>query len=73
MSRIGAASAASAGQMFRLTSIRCVAKAMAGPLTEKTIYTEHGQIIGTPEYMSPEQAEMTNQDIDTRRNYGGWS
>jgi hypothetical protein len=35
-----------------------VAKAMAVPLTEKTLYTEQGQIIGTPEYMSPEQAEM---------------
>ena len=43
-----------------------VAKAMLQPLTERTLYTEQGQLIGTPEYMSPEQAEMTNQDIDTR-------
>jgi serine/threonine protein kinase/Tfp pilus assembly protein PilF len=43
-----------------------VAKATAQRLTEQTVYTEIGQIIGTPEYMSPEQAEMTGQDIDTR-------
>ena len=43
-----------------------VAKAIAQRLTEKTLFTEQGQLIGTPEYMSPEQAEMTNQDIDTR-------
>ncbi len=43
-----------------------VAKAMQQPLTERTVFTEQGQLIGTPEYMSPEQAEMTAQDIDTR-------
>ena len=43
-----------------------VARAISQPLTERTLYTEQGQIIGTPEYMSPEQAEMTGQDIDTR-------
>ena len=43
-----------------------VAKAISHRLTEKTIYTEQGQLIGTPEYMSPEQAEMTAQNIDTR-------
>jgi serine/threonine protein kinase/tetratricopeptide (TPR) repeat protein len=43
-----------------------VAKATAQRLTEKTIFTEMGQLIGTPEYMSPEQAEMTGLDIDTR-------
>lgn len=43
-----------------------VAKAISQPLTERTLYTEQGQFIGTPEYMSPEQAEMTIQDIDTR-------
>ncbi|MBX3405204.1 MAG: protein kinase [Phycisphaeraceae bacterium] len=43
-----------------------VAKAISHTLTDKTIFTEHGQLIGTPEYMSPEQAEMGATDIDTR-------
>jgi WD40 repeat protein len=43
-----------------------VAKALTAPLTEKTFFTEQGQLLGTPEYMSPEQAEMTIHDIDTR-------
>ncbi|MDT8302999.1 MAG: serine/threonine-protein kinase [Sedimentisphaerales bacterium] len=43
-----------------------VAKAIAQPLTDRTLYTEQGQFIGTPEYMSPEQMEMGAQDIDTR-------
>jgi len=43
-----------------------VAKAITQPLTERTLVTEQGQFVGTPEYMSPEQAEMTGQDIDTR-------
>jgi eukaryotic-like serine/threonine-protein kinase len=42
-----------------------IAKATASRLTEKTVFTEHKQIIGTPEYMSPEQAEGS-LDIDTR-------
>ncbi len=42
-----------------------IAKATASRLTEKTLFTEHKQIIGTPEYMSPEQAEGS-LDIDTR-------
>ena len=43
-----------------------VAKATAQSLTERTMYTELGVMIGTPEYMSPEQAEMTGQNVDTR-------
>jgi serine/threonine protein kinase len=43
-----------------------VAKAVGQHLTEKTIYTRFAQMIGTPLYMSPEQAEMSGLDIDTR-------
>jgi serine/threonine protein kinase len=43
-----------------------VAKAMGQRLTERTLYTGFGAVVGTLEYMSPEQAELNNQDIDTR-------
>jgi serine/threonine protein kinase/WD40 repeat protein len=43
-----------------------VAKAVGQSLTEKTIYTRFTQMIGTPLYMSPEQAEMSGLDVDTR-------
>jgi serine/threonine protein kinase/tetratricopeptide (TPR) repeat protein len=43
-----------------------IAKATGQRLTERTVYTGHGQMIGTPAYMSPEQAEMSGLDIDTR-------
>jgi serine/threonine protein kinase/tetratricopeptide (TPR) repeat protein len=43
-----------------------VAKAAGQPLTEKTLVTGFGNIIGTLEYMSPEQAEVNQLDIDTR-------
>lgn len=42
-----------------------IAKATGSPLTDKTLFTEHRQLLGTPEYMSPEQAEGS-PDIDTR-------
>ncbi len=43
-----------------------IAKAMQQRLTEKTLFTEFRQLIGTPEYMSPEQAEFSGLDVDTR-------
>ena len=43
-----------------------IAKATEQRLTEKTMFTELGQFIGTPAYMSPEQADPTTLDIDTR-------
>jgi serine/threonine protein kinase/Tfp pilus assembly protein PilF len=43
-----------------------VAKATNQRLTEHTLFTRHGQLIGTPEYMSPEQAETGGLDVDTR-------
>jgi serine/threonine protein kinase/lipopolysaccharide biosynthesis regulator YciM len=43
-----------------------IAKAIGQRLTEKTLFTNFAQMIGTPSYMSPEQAEMSGLDIDTR-------
>ena len=43
-----------------------IAKATEGRLTDLTVYTELHQFIGTPAYISPEQAEMSGLDIDTR-------
>src|SRR5216683_2180770 len=43
-----------------------IAKATAGRLTDKTLFTAFEQFIGTPAYMSPEQSVMTSLDIDTR-------
>jgi non-specific serine/threonine protein kinase/serine/threonine-protein kinase len=43
-----------------------VAKALHQKLTEQTMYTEIGSLVGTLEYMSPEQAELSAMDIDTR-------
>jgi serine/threonine protein kinase/tetratricopeptide (TPR) repeat protein len=43
-----------------------VAKAISRPLTELTMFTGYGQVVGTLEYMSPEQAKLNQLDIDTR-------
>ncbi len=43
-----------------------IAKATNQKLTEKTLFTNYATMIGTPAYMSPEQAEMSSMDIDTR-------
>jgi len=43
-----------------------IAKATKQRLTEKTLFTRYAPIIGTPAYMSPEQAELSDVDIDTR-------
>src|SRR5262245_47021946 len=43
-----------------------IAKAVEGRLTDQTLYTAFEQFLGTPAYMSPEQAAMTAADVDTR-------
>ena len=43
-----------------------VSKAISQQLTERTLFTAYGQMVGTPVYMSPEQAQMSGLDIDTR-------
>jgi serine/threonine protein kinase len=61
----GAGGAGDSGAVVKVIDFG-VAKAVSHILTDKTLFTEHGQILGTPEYMSPEQAEMGALDIDTR-------
>ena len=42
------------------------AKAIGQQLREMTLFTAQGQLVGAPQYMSPEQAELVAQDVDTR-------
>ena len=46
-----------------------VAKATDQRLTEQTMFTPFGNVVGTPEYMSPEQAELNALDVDTAQQY----
>ena len=48
-----------------------IAKATNQRLTEKTLFTRYAHLIGTPAYMSPEQAELSDQDVDTRSDIYG--
>jgi hypothetical protein len=50
----------------RARSCRSGAKAIGQQLTDKTVYTHFAQLIGTPLYMSPEQAGESGLDADTR-------
>ena len=43
-----------------------IAKALGFRLTERTLFTQFEQFLGTPAYMSPEQTQLSNQDVDTR-------
>lgn len=43
-----------------------IAKATGAELAQRTLFTKYAQVIGTPEYMAPEQAEQSDLDIDTR-------
>lgn len=43
-----------------------IAKALDQPLTERTLFTRYGEMVGTPQYMSPEQAEQSGLDLDIR-------
>ena len=43
-----------------------VARALSQPLTNETLFTQQGQLVGTPEYMSPEQIDLADEGADTR-------
>jgi serine/threonine protein kinase len=50
-----------------------IAKALGQELTDKTLYTGFAQVIGTPLYMSPEQAALSKVDVDTRATFIRWA
>src|SRR5262249_2727434 len=50
-----------------------VAKATGQALTDRTLVTDFGAVVGTLEYMSPEQAEINQLDIDTRSDVYAWA
>ncbi|MBI1915941.1 MAG: serine/threonine protein kinase [Planctomycetes bacterium] len=49
-----------------------IAKALGQQLTDKTLFTGFAQLLGTPLYMSPEQAALSNIDVDTRSDIYSW-
>jgi len=50
-----------------------IAKAISQPLTERTLHTNFAQMLGTPLYMSPEQAEMNGLDVDSAATSTPWA
>ena len=50
-----------------------IAKAMGQQLTDKTVFTNFAQLIGTPLYMSPEQAQLSGLDIDREVTSTRWA
>ena len=71
MAQAQATLASSEKELQRALRIVDGAQTALEKLTEKTLFTGYGQMIGTPAYMSPEQAVMTSLDVDTRSDIYG--